>query len=192
MTDEERKARNRAASARYRERHPGYSAEKTRRYREANPEKAAETARICAKRYYYEHRDDPGYKERAAAVVGDWARQKYENAGWATYKAAHCRNRNKKLGLEPTDVTKEFILESFKNQGGKCYYTAVPFRMETGSIFAPSVDRKDPSQGYFRSNVVLCLAGINYAKHDSSLDEFAEFLSAVSGSDISDFFRSRS
>lgn len=178
MGKESSRSKNREAVKRYRERHPGLNAARARAYREANPEKAAATARACASNYYYEHKEDPGFSERARKTSRAWYDNRFNNGGWALYRFINCRDRNKKLGLAPTDVTKDYLLELFQKQGGKCYYTKVPFRMQMG-IFTPSVDRKDPKQGYYKSNIVLCLAGVNYAKNDASVEEFTEFLREI-------------
>ena len=175
MDEEAHRAKNREASKRFRAKHPGYSAKKREAYRKAHPEKVAECARICARNYYHDHKDDPGYKEKAQVKGSQWFKNRFLNGGWALYRALSCRTKNKILGLEPTDITKDFILELFNKQDGKCFYTGVPFRLQEG-IFSPSLDRKLPSIGYFKDNVVLCLAGVNYAKSDSTIEEFQEFL----------------
>jgi hypothetical protein len=178
MDEESRKRKNREACKRYRERHPGQAAVKQQAYREANPEKSAATARVCSLNYYYKHKETPGFLENNKKNSKAWYENRFKNGGWALYRFINCRDRNKKLGLAPTDVTKDYLLELFQKQGGRCYYTKVPFRMQMG-IFTPSVDRKDPKQGYYKSNIVLCLAGVNYAKNDASVEEFTEFLREI-------------
>ena len=75
------------------------------------------------------------------------------------------RGRNTKgRDLECT-LTKNDMIQMYKNQGGLCYYSGM--RMGIGSkgeeVFKMSLERKDDSKGYTVENTCLIIWGLNAA-----------------------------
>jgi hypothetical protein len=78
---------------------------------------------------------------------------------------------NKKLDF---NLTTEFLLELYKKQNGKCFYTGAQMKLNgIGLNKDPlyiSLDKVTPELGYIQGNVVFCCLGINYLKGVHSVD----------------------
>lgn len=71
-------------------------------------------------------------------------------------------------------------LEIFNAQGGRCYYTGDLLEFKTGLPNSFSMDRKDPSQGYSKENVVFCCSIINLMKQSLLPEDFLIWCKKVS------------
>ena len=76
------------------------------------------------------------------------------------------------------DLKKDDMFEIYEKQNGKCYYTNIEMIHNIGKFDynSISIDRLDPSKGYVKNNVVLCLFNVNSFKGGMSEIEFKEFL----------------
>lgn len=80
------------------------------------------------------------------------------------------------------DLTKDFILDLYDKQNGKCYYTnleLLPYN-DHSNHQCISIDRIDSNKGYTKGNVVLCCWIINRIKLNLSVEEFIKYCSLVS------------
>lgn len=86
------------------------------------------------------------------------------------------------------DVDKEFILNLWQKQEGKCFYTGV--EMELGkhkekkdfynaNFNVISIDRFDSSKGYTKDNTILCCWGVNKMKQEMSYEELLKWCSLI-------------
>jgi len=72
-------------------------------------------------------------------------------------------------------ISKDFLLELYAKQKGKCYYTNRILKTEFGLQDSFSVDRKDPSIGYLPENTVLCCWQVNRMKSNATIEELIQF-----------------
>ena len=96
---------------------------------------------------------------------------------------ARIQGRARKRGVL-CDLTPADFREMWDAQGGRCFYSGVEMTLglSTRTERDPdqcTVDRKDPSEGYTRSNVVLCTLWVNSAKGQMSLREFRRRVRAL-------------
>jgi hypothetical protein len=100
-----------------------------------------------------------------------------KNSRWARL-AQDAKARARLKGL-PLKIDRHWVRR--RVEGGACQLTGIRFvNGESRSLFAPSLDRIDPSRGYTPDNIQVILWGLNAAKGASSTDEFLCFLRAVS------------
>lgn len=90
------------------------------------------------------------------------------------------RNQCKHRGIV-FDLDAEFLLGLWRSQNGKCYYSGIPMKREKKQLGfqcwdAPSIDRKVPSLGYTKDNVVLCCFAVNSFKQSLDEKQFAEMV----------------
>ncbi len=78
------------------------------------------------------------------------------------------------------DLDKDFLIELFNKQNGKCFYTNQDLELNTCSKNVLSIDRKDSNKGYTQDNVVLCCGQINRMKWQVSIEEFIKMSNLVS------------
>ncbi|KKN24307.1 hypothetical protein LCGC14_0896150 [marine sediment metagenome] len=75
-----------------------------------------------------------------------------------------------------SNITQQFLLDLYEQQKGLCHYTQVLLSIEvTPNKRNPSgisLDRVDPSRGYYQDNVVLCCWTANIMKHKLSKSAF--------------------
>lgn len=62
---------------------------------------------------------------------------------------------------------------------GMCQATGLPFVLDPGSPWRPSIDRTDSSIGYCKSNTKVVVALYNYAKNRYSEDELLKLAKAI-------------
>ncbi len=86
-------------------------------------------------------------------------------------KRADCRKHNIKFEL---DV--DFLTDLWNSQLGHCYYTGIKLIFNSTKIRSAQLDRKIPSAGYTKENVVWASKGINSLKSNATLEEFADFI----------------
>ena len=99
----------------------------------------------------------------------------------AKAKTAARPGQEKKNGIkrtEPLDVTIDefYLIEQFKKQDGKCYWTDYPINpygvYESNNPLAPSLERLDESKGYIPDNVVIALRLFNLGRQRCPEDKF--------------------
>jgi hypothetical protein len=89
----------------------------------------------------------------------------------------------KKNGIE-FNLDEKFLLDLWNSQNGICYYSSLPMKAE-GKIKGfqgwqtPSLDRKTPSLGYVKGNVVWCCFAVNSFKQNLTTEEFFEKLKSI-------------
>jgi len=86
------------------------------------------------------------------------------------------RKRAQKFGLS-IDITPDFMVSLFHLQEGRCYYTGEvldwnSYGKKHPSSDSMSVDRKDPTIGYVKTNVVLCTYRVNTMKGRATEEQF--------------------
>jgi hypothetical protein len=111
----------------------------------------------------------------------DRARGKYEgklrHRAGALYQRA--RYRAEKKGLD-FDLTVDWVEDALR--AGTCQATGVPFDMSLGhvrNLYAPSLDKVDPSGGYTQDNTKVVLYAYNAAKSTASDAEVRQFFKRV-------------
>jgi len=77
------------------------------------------------------------------------------------------------------DITREYIAEVFKKQGGYCYLTGEHIILDTNykqksRYRTASLDRIDNNLGYIEGNVAWCHKDINQSRKDLPLDYYVE------------------
>jgi hypothetical protein len=94
------------------------------------------------------------------------------------------RKRASKKGLN-FDIDKEFILNLFDKQGGKCFYSGVSLNIvkEDSSTFHDplkmTLDCIDPKLGYTRGNVVWCAYCVNAFKQKMPANQMFEICKGI-------------
>jgi hypothetical protein len=78
----------------------------------------------------------------------------------------------------PFDISIDYLTDIFTAQDGLCYYTKQLMTLETGRN-GISLERKEPSLGYIKNNVVLTTWIINNMKRDLTEKEFVEMCKLV-------------
>jgi hypothetical protein len=98
----------------------------------------------------------------------------------------HCQRRihNWRKKDLTSDLTPEYLVNLYDEQGGRCYYTGRPMivgrkRFEYSLTDALSLDRLDPEKGYNRGNVVWCINLVNTMKQRMKENEFYDFLHTI-------------
>lgn len=77
------------------------------------------------------------------------------------------------------DLEYEFIIDLYNKQNGKCALTGIPMTTYKGKglyFSNVSIDRIDPSKGYFQNNVQLVCFWANQSKGTLSMDEFKKMI----------------
>ena len=59
------------------------------------------------------------------------------------------------------DISYNNILDIWKTQDGKCYYSNVSMKTNSKTDFQASIERLDPDKGYTKDNIVLCALEFN-------------------------------
>lgn len=104
----------------------------------------------------------------------------HSKTAWASRLKRNSKDSSKKKGLS-SSMDKRKILSMFDDQNGKCYWTNIPMRISNKpkDLFQPSIDRLDCSKGYIDGNCVLSTMAANYARNDSTPEEFQEWINAI-------------
>lgn len=90
----------------------------------------------------------------------------------------HAKRRSKKENIY-YDLDVNYILELYKKQNKKCFYTESDMEIGYGKgshSYQLSVDKIIPEKGYVKGNVVLCTRRANTAKGDLTLDEIQKWM----------------
>lgn len=92
---------------------------------------------------------------------------------------AAARQRSAKKGL-PCTISVFWIVRAL--EAGHCQVTGLPFNMtsdQARDLYAPSLDKRDPSLGYTPDNTQVVVWGYNACKGVSSDEAAREFLKAA-------------
>ncbi len=88
-----------------------------------------------------------------------------------------------KQGAQRRNIPYKLTLEEFtKITSSNCTYCGVEPRQINnikqlyGSYIYNGIDRKDPTKGYIKDNCVPCCKHCNYAKRESTVEEFKEWI----------------
>jgi hypothetical protein len=83
-------------------------------------------------------------------------------------------------------ITKEFLIDLYNKQNGKCYYSDIKMRIEiekrnrnNNDYYSLSVDRLDSLKGYTEDNTILCCSVINIMKNGLSEQEFLDICGKI-------------
>lgn len=86
----------------------------------------------------------------------------------------------------PFNLTKDDLVDAWNKQSNKCYYTNVMLDLTKANtdkksphLDFPSVDRKNPADGYTKGNVVWCLWSVNRMKNNLTEQQFLDFCKVV-------------
>lgn len=82
------------------------------------------------------------------------------------------RDRAANKGI-PFTITKEDLLELWKQQQGLCNISKIPmtYELDNGRVFTNvSVDQKNPGQGYTKENIQLVCSAVNQLKSNWDMD----------------------
>jgi len=81
----------------------------------------------------------------------------------------------------PFDLEKGDLLEKYKLQNGRCYYSNLEIEHNIGKLSynSISIERLSPEKGYTKDNIVLCAFNINSFKWMMNEIEFKEYLEIV-------------
>ena len=94
---------------------------------------------------------------------------------WIKWTTTRKRSECKKSGID-FDVDFDFLLNLWQQQNGLCFYAKTAMLFGENDLRSASLERRDPTQGYIKTNVVWASKSMNWAKNNSSEDEFLEFL----------------
>lgn len=89
---------------------------------------------------------------------------------------SNAKKRSLKRGV-PYQIDKEYLMELYDSQSGKCYYSGLPLHVvkdESAKVhdhFKMTLDCIDPLKGYIKGNVVWCSYCVNSFKLNMSKDE---------------------
>ena len=91
----------------------------------------------------------------------------------------NARNRSKKKNI-PFELTKEYIVDLFERQDGRCYYSDIKLNIvkknkeRTHDPFKMSLDCVDSNLGYVKDNVVWCAYCVNALKLKMSKEDMID------------------
>ncbi len=97
------------------------------------------------------------------------------------FKQKKIKSSSKKRGIK-FDLSEGHLLELFKKQNGKCFYSDKPLVVYKGERENEdlgkfiSVDRLDNNKGYVDGNVCLCLNRVNSIKSNLTEEELKDFI----------------
>lgn len=96
----------------------------------------------------------------------------------------NARKRASKRGM-PFNISRDYIVELFKAQSGKCYYSGIDINVVkkdpkmTIDPFKMTLDCIDPKKGYVEENVVWCAYCINSMKQKMTRSDLIKVCKAV-------------
>lgn len=101
---------------------------------------------------------------------GDWVDRVLLNV---RASAGSKSRRRKTLAWAVPDLTREFLLDLFRYQDGKCVYFNIPMLTECSgmNLQAITVERINCDKGYVQGNVVLACRAANLARSNASVDD---------------------
>ena len=99
-----------------------------------------------------------------------------ENKISASFRASQSRSKKDNI---PFDIDIDYLLELYKKQDGKCFYSKIEMSKERGD-YTISIDKKEPNLGYVKGNIVLCCWLINNMKRHLGEDRFINMCKTIS------------
>lgn len=88
--------------------------------------------------------------------------------------------RNKKgREHEMMDFDREFLKKKIVRNNGVCSVSGLPLSFKKGDPCVVSVDRKNNSKGYVKSNIQIVAACVNVARQDLTIKQFVALCKAV-------------
>ena len=101
------------------------------------------------------------------------------------YQRAYTIIRDKRavVGFASAPELKDYLMELWETQGGKCYYTGELMNLKgyaEKDKLAFTVDRLVPKLGYVRGNIALCCSIVNRIKQDLSISELKSWVNKIS------------
>ncbi|QDB71031.1 hypothetical protein bb8_p56 [Bordetella phage vB_BbrP_BB8] len=142
------------------------------RYREENRERIREQQRQWRLRHTEEEKD------RCRKKAVDY-RATPDGRGDRLFHGA--KKRAATSGIE-FSLEREWVIEKVKS--GVCEVTGLPFELSSGrSLFAPSLDRTDPTKGYTPDNVKVVVWSYNAAKATGTHEEVLVLAHALVAND---------
>ncbi len=113
--------------------------------------------------------------EKRKAMKKRWV-EKNPLGSWISNRIASWRAKDKQ-----SDLTTDYLVDLFKSQKGKCYYTDQELLLHAGKVrpCTASLDRLVPSDGYIKGNVVWCAFFVNTMKGGLSEQEFYSFIKKI-------------
>ena len=69
-------------------------------------------------------------------------------------------------------ITTQDLIDLYKTQNGKCYYSGKQMSYQGGDKDKMSIDRINSSKGYIKPNIVLCCWQVNDMKNNYSQNDF--------------------
>jgi hypothetical protein len=85
----------------------------------------------------------------------------------------------------PFEIDKEYIINLYESQSGRCYYSDIPLRIVKESEskmhdnFKMTLDCIDHSLGYTKGNVVWCAYCVNSFKQDMKKDDMIKICISI-------------
>jgi hypothetical protein len=138
----------------------------------------------CYRQKHLKYVQDPKNKEQAVKRQSEWRKRHLDSGGdkairwYFARQMGTYRKRAQKLNLL-CDIDPDFLVDLFNKQNGLCYYSGIPLEWNSWgkkhpTMMSMSVDRKNPSLGYMKENVVLCTYRINTMKGNCDESQFYE------------------
>lgn len=95
------------------------------------------------------------------------------------------KGRAKEKGIE-FDITKEFLMELYEKQKGKCFYSDIEMRLvveernkNNNDYYSLSIDRINSELGYTKDNTIPCCSVVNIMKNGLLSKEFLNICSKI-------------
>jgi hypothetical protein len=91
-----------------------------------------------------------------------------------------CKRRKNTHNID-CDVSKEYLESLYIGQQHLCYYCNVEVDMRIGNKLCTqiSLDRIDSNKGHIQTNVVITCLFCNYAKNNTHIDHFKNFINCL-------------
>lgn len=101
---------------------------------------------------------------------------------WKSCLIKNTNNNNRRISKENKDININWITLQYIKQCGLCYYSKLPLIPTTipNFILQPSIERKDCSIGYIKSNCVLVCRAINSARNNIEINIFLNYIKQFS------------
>lgn len=97
-------------------------------------------------------------------------------------RAAELKRRAKSKGLPYEEKMFNVLKELYDEQKGLCYYTKLPMKtngFEFDDPYCFVVDKKDPTLGYVKDNMVFCCNCINRIKSSYTIDQVKQWVALL-------------